>query len=750
MPSDFPFQELLSPYDFEILVRDLLSRELGIKFRAFAEGPDGGVDLRYSADQSNTVVVQCKRMSQISKQRLESEYRKIDKLNIEKYYLAVASELSPAKCDQIVDIFSKWMEDDRQIYSKSKLNQLLDRFPEVLKEHYKLWINSSQIFDQFINNDVLGRSTFLKENVSKSLKYYVKNSSYNQAVDILNKSNVVIISGIPGIGKTTLAKILSWEYLQQNFDVVEIRNVNEGERILRENDRKKQVLYFDDFLGENFLQYDVVQGRANDLLMFMKRFSEREDNNKKLIMTTREYILNQARTKYAKLDREEIDVAKYVLDLEQYSEVNKALILYNHLYYSNVGLEYIRNILENNIFKKIISHRNYNPRIIEAMTNHLSDIQPGKYGDEFLANLDNPMRIWEKAFESEISQNTQYLLYLLASFGSDVLSTDLERAFNAIASDATTNLHQVMDQSSFKNSLKEMQNTFIRITITKYNEHRIEFLNPSIRDFLTNRLTSDSQALRMLISSSLFLNQLLYVYRHMIKERNNDLIPVLLDRIIRYWNNFESARLISWYQDENSWHRDEYSPFEKLGYICNEFDINQESELRKLVLADFIQLDLAHSHRSDDFYHYMRLIEKLVHFHKFDPDWIMKSYIDNVDFADQISEFHNFANIFPEDYSNFLSSNHTEIKAAIHAIIDNELDDTKDSDGLRQLESLFDGIEKDFNLSLSEERDRVLAKIADSEESEPSPAEPLPTSILDKVTAISDVMDLFKEEMFTR
>ena len=750
MASDFPFQELLSPYDFEILVRDLISRELGIELRAFAEGPDGGVDLRYSADPSNAVVVQCKRMSTISKKQLESEYQKIDKLVFEKYYLAVAGDLSVAKCDEIVNIFSKWMKDDSYIYTKSRLNSLLDRFPDILREHYKLWINSSQIFDQFINNDVIGRSTFLKEDIAKSLKYYVKNSNYNQAVEILNKSNIIIISGIPGIGKTTLAKILAWEYLQQDFEVDEIRSVNDGERILKEDDRKKQVLYFDDFLGENFLQYDVVQGRANDLLMFMKRFSEREDNNKKLIMTTREYILNQARTKYAKLDREEIDVTKYVLDLDQYSEVNKALILYNHLYYSSVGLEYIRNILKNTTFKKIISHRNYNPRIIEAMTNHLSEIPPGKYGDEFIANLDNPMRIWEKAFESEISHNTRYLLYLLASFGSDVLSIDLERAFNALASDASTRLNLVMDKSSFKNSLKEMQNTFIRITITKYNEHRIEFLNPSIRDFLTNRLTGDSQALGRLISSSLFLNQLLYVYRHMIKGRNDDLIPASLDRMIRYWNHFESARLISWYRDENSWHIYNYSPFEKLDYVCSEFDINQEPELRKLVLADFIVLDLSQSHNSSDFNYYLNTLKRLVQFHEFDADFIMRSYIDNISFTDQVSDFHKFANIFSDSYTTFLSKNHTDIKRTIHDIIKNDLDNTKDASDLSQLESLFDDLENNFDLSLSDERDRVLDKIGDSEENEPSPAEPLHTNASDKNTAISDIMDLFKEDMFTR
>jgi hypothetical protein len=33
----------LSPADFEDLVRDLVNRELGVRFEAFAPGPDGGI-----------------------------------------------------------------------------------------------------------------------------------------------------------------------------------------------------------------------------------------------------------------------------------------------------------------------------------------------------------------------------------------------------------------------------------------------------------------------------------------------------------------------------------------------------------------------------------------------------------------------------------------------------------------------------------------------------------------------------------
>jgi hypothetical protein len=43
----------LSPADFEDLVRDLVGRELGVRFEAFAAGPDGGMDGRHAKDAAD-------------------------------------------------------------------------------------------------------------------------------------------------------------------------------------------------------------------------------------------------------------------------------------------------------------------------------------------------------------------------------------------------------------------------------------------------------------------------------------------------------------------------------------------------------------------------------------------------------------------------------------------------------------------------------------------------------------------------
>ena len=47
----------LSDYDFELLVCDLLSEQLGRRIESFRRGRDQGVDLRYASDSGGTVVV---------------------------------------------------------------------------------------------------------------------------------------------------------------------------------------------------------------------------------------------------------------------------------------------------------------------------------------------------------------------------------------------------------------------------------------------------------------------------------------------------------------------------------------------------------------------------------------------------------------------------------------------------------------------------------------------------------------------
>jgi hypothetical protein len=534
--ANYDFQTLLSPIDFEHLIKDLLSKDLSINLNSFAEGKDKGIDLRYSIDDKKTVIVQCKRVKSISKEVIDSEFEKIQTLNPKEYYLAFSIDLSVEKINYIKEKFKKWMKgNDKYIYTKSRLNDLLDKHSEIHKKNYKLWINSANIFNTIINQPLFERAKSLIEDIRRNNKFYVKNESLKKAIDILKNNKFIIISGIPGIGKSTLAKLLLWEYLQNEFEILEIRKVIEGEQFLIENSNNKQIFYYDDFLGENFLKYDVIEGRSNDLIQFINRIKNSE--NKILIMTTREYILNQAKETYEKLDSQDLDLAKHTLDLSSYSKKIKSLILYNHLFYSQIKPEYIEKIIETKAYSTIINHKNYSPRIIEQLTIKLANVPVDNYVNEFIESLDKPLGIWNKAFSSQISEGSKLILYLLMSVSNHITLEDFKTLLTKSISKNSTGLSFRM--IDLQNYLKELENSFIKIGITNKQNHFIDFMNPSIKDFMLTHICEDKSIVIYLIESCIFIDQLVYTIRYLSKKHHQEkeIIELLDAKVLEVFEN---------------------------------------------------------------------------------------------------------------------------------------------------------------------------------------------------------------------
>ncbi len=293
---DYNFLDL-SPFDFENLTRDLLQKHYDINFESFTIGRDKGIDLRYSKEKNNNLIVQCKRYNNYNslKSNLKKEYQKVKTLNPQKYILSTSVGLTPLNKDKIIKIFNGYIKSPSDIFGKNDLNNLLGKYPEIERKHYKLWLSSTNILQKLLRNDIISRSDFEEEKIRKEINIYVQNDSFNHAISILNDHNYVLISGIPGIGKTILARILIYNYLLKDFELVVISSdINEAESLYERG--KKQLFYYDDFLGRNFLEERLEKNEDQRLVRFIEKI--KSGSNKKLIMTTREYILSQAKLKY--------------------------------------------------------------------------------------------------------------------------------------------------------------------------------------------------------------------------------------------------------------------------------------------------------------------------------------------------------------------------------------------------------------------------------------------------------------------
>lgn len=373
-------------------------------------------------------------------------------------------------------------------------------------------MSSTSIMNKLLHASVSNRSNFLTNNIKEDIKLFVQNKSFFDAVKILNENNFVIISGNPGVGKSTLAKMLVYQYIAEDFEVVEIsEDIEEAYNVWV--DEKKQVFFYDDFLGSNFFEQSIAKNEDKRLYSFMERV--KRSNDKKLIMTTREYILNQARYKFEVLSRNDVNLANQILDIEVYTKVVKAEILYNHLFFSSIPNNFKYAVLREKNYNKIINHKNYNPRVIESLTLRLNTklVTSEVYVERILTSLENPSEIWQPAFENQISELSRYILYFLTlSNGAVTEELLIESVLNMIKKES--NLYfTAASRGDFIKSFKELDNTFVRIYKNYKGATLFQFQNPSVRDFLIHYIERDKQLQVILIGNLNIFNFMFNLFK---------------------------------------------------------------------------------------------------------------------------------------------------------------------------------------------------------------------------------------------
>ncbi|WP_295938438.1 restriction endonuclease [uncultured Alistipes sp.] len=750
--ASYDFNNILSPLDFEYLAKDVLSRDLGVELTSFAEGKDKGVDLRYSKNGDRSIIVQCKRKNKIDFKELEAEKDKIEKLNPDKYFLVISNDLSPVMMDRIRELFKKWMSGDECIYTKSRINDLLNLHSDIERKHYKLWLNSSTVFGDIINQDLYERAKSLINDIARSYKYYVKNPSFDKAVEILNGHRFLIISGVPGIGKTTLAKLLLWEYLQENYEIIEIKKVSDGERVLIEESDSKQVFYFDDFLGENFLKYDVIEGRSYDLLQFINRVIN--NKNKILIMTTREYILTQAKERYEKLNTDELNLYKYTLDLDTYTKRIRAQILYNHLYYSEIPIDYIQSLITKKTYKRIINHKNYSPRIIEHMTVKLSNATPEDYPSLFINSLNFPYSIWDRAFNSQITDGAKYTLYLLLSIGNQILLSEFHNAFEHYYKNIAKNGIQI-SPLDLKDYLRELEGCFISIRITSASNHVIEFQNPSIKDFLLPNVTNDLKLIRLLLNSSLYFSQFIYTLNYIAKDFHNDasLVKEVDSIIINRFDKFiENTRVIG---DLQLGARKD-TDIEKIDQLSNYVQNSAGDTLVGFIVSKYRDIDVAKL-ESYNWGKYITFYENFKEVVRIKFSDLLNRLFYSINWFSDLKNFIRLKQVAPSYFSRFINAKQDELKEITISVIRKDFEMTDDKDDLQDLIDDIDDEIASLGIVEQYQLDEVSSEISDkiSEIENKTPEEYDDDHRLESSSdAVTDDIfnedDLFRIELFDR
>lgn len=605
---EYDFSQLTDK-ELEILSADLLSEYLGTRFERFKPGKDGGVDGRFFAPAGGEVILQCKHylgsgFAHLLQALRKTEKAKIDRLRPSRYLLTTSCKLSRDNKNKIYQLLHPHIKSEDDVLGSEDLNDLLRKYPTVEKSHNKLWMSSTALLRRFLNNGVIGRSEDFLKQVASKRKFYAETTNFKEAQRRLENSKIIILSGEPGIGKTTIAENLCLAYAAHGFDVIDvIKDLSEAESVYVSGER--QIFLFDDFLGSNYL--DAITGKDDaHIIKFMKRISL--DDSKRFILTTRTNILNMGISRSDSLSNANIRRDEYLLKIEDLGKLEKGQILYNHLWHGGLSEAFFAEICKDERYMALIEHSNYNPRLVEFVTDALRPEVPSpeEYWAFVLEKFDSPALIWRNSFTYQSDDYIRSLVKMTVFSGGHITEGNLRTSYRNYW-ELMEVTHPIPTSAKFNSAVEIASKSFLLRSLNRQRNASYDLFNPSIADFIIKEYIADIKQVADIFEALCVVDSL----RHLDALKAKELLGEQgFSYIIQRLNSSRSTKEKSW--DYKIWLADmqpeDAIRKEQVSEIVSEFYLNPTSIFHREHFFDWFS-DYDDLLPNDDFQFLVRVIE---------------------------------------------------------------------------------------------------------------------------------------------
>jgi ABC-type oligopeptide transport system ATPase subunit len=502
----------LNDVEFEYLCQDIMQKKLDTELHRFAKGKDGGIDLADDAHSKN-IIVQVKHYmtSSVSKliSTLRDEMGKVARLAPKEYYICCSKELSPQKVDEIYQLFSAYMSSTSNIITLNEIDHFLNDSAniEILKKHYKLWIETTGILQDIGNTNIFIDCETLLADIENEQKLFVKTSAFSTALKYLQDNKTLFIIGQPGAGKTITSKMLVLYYAAIRYRVrfsTNVSNLDELKKSLSRNPETKEIILVDDCFGQAY--FNMKESQNEELLSLINYVNM--SANKLLILNSRITILKEATERKPELLKciEGNQCKVYTLNMDEINVVEKAKIFYNHISFTGMAKEYFAEIKKEERYCDIIKHPNYTPRIIEFICNRnrYKHIPPDNYYEFVMQQLNNPKEIWKDEYERRLGKVDRLLLLTLYSLSDSAVSEEKVKICFEHRMSCEPDIDTTINQ--YEASLSRLLDGFVQL-VSESGTKKLAMVNPSVNDYIDGWLNENAVERKRLVDYACSIQQ---------------------------------------------------------------------------------------------------------------------------------------------------------------------------------------------------------------------------------------------------